>query len=95
MNRTISQENLQKYRKEQPFLHIPTIEEWLAYWLTTYIQPTCKLNTYANFHSYIYGHILPIIGDYKLNKVRTMELQYYVDYKLEQGRLDGMGGGYL
>lgn len=92
MKRIISQEDLQKYRKEQPFTYVPTIEEWLEYWLTTHIKPTCKYNTYANFHSYMHSHIIPIIGDYKLDEITTIELQYYVDYKLEQGRIDGAGG---
>lgn len=92
MKRIIKPENLQKYRKEQPFQNTPTIEEWLKYWMNTYIEPNCKPNTYANFHTYIHSHILPIIGDYIVTEITSIELQYYVDYKLEIGRLDGSGG---
>lgn len=90
--RIISEESLNHYRKSSHFMTMPSVEEWLSYWLEIYIEPVCKKNTYANFYSYIHGHILPIIGDYSLDKIKTIELQYYVDYKLEHGRLDGNGG---
>lgn len=92
MKRIINQEKLLKYQKQQPFNQVPSVEQWLEYWLNTHIKPTCKYNTYANFYSYIHSHILPIIGDYLIDEITTIELQYYVDYKLEHGRLDGTGG---
>lgn len=91
--RIINQEEFELYKKQNtPFTTIPTLEKWLMYWLDVYIKKECKPNTYANFASYINSHIIPIIGDYKLDELTTLELQYYVDHKIEKGRLDNTGG---
>lgn len=90
--RIIAEELLNKYQKAALFDHLPTLEEWLLHWLDTYIKPDCKPNTYGNFNSYIQAHILPMLGDYALDEVHSIELQYYIDEKLRNGRIDGKGG---
>lgn len=78
--------------KNHPFDSIPTLENWLLYWLEGEVREKCKPTTYTNFHSYIHSHILPLLGDYRIDEITTIELQYYVDLKLMEGRLDNKGG---
>lgn len=80
------------YAKEEAFKEVPTLEEWLLYWLKHYILPTCAPSTYANFRSYCSSHILPVLGDYLLTELDAVILQYYVNKKLKCGRLDEKGG---
>lgn len=77
---------------EHPFAEMPSLEEWLLYFLEHYVKTNTKPSTYANFRSYINSHICPILGDYLLNEVNDAILQTYVNMKHEHGRLDGKGG---
>lgn len=77
---------------EHPFANMPSLEEWLLYFLEHYIKTNTKPSTYANFRSYISRHICPVIGDYLLNEINDAVLQTYVNMKHDHGRLDGKGG---
>ncbi len=93
LNRTIDPKELAKLEKEErPFSYDPTLEEWLLYWLDTFIFPVCRPSTCMNFRSYITAHICPLLGDYHLMELRPVMLQYFVRHQLEQGRLDHSGG---
>lgn len=77
---------------ENPFDHMPSLEEWLLYFLDHFVKLNAKPNTYASFRSYICSHICPLIGDYPLSEISEPILQAYVNIKYENGRLDGRGG---
>lgn len=90
--RIISKKELEKYDRQNVFPSTPTIEEWLFYWLDTYILDSCSNSTYANFKSYCCSHIIPILGDYLISELDHRHFQCYVDMKLDHGRLDQKGG---
>ena len=87
-----SQDILRYGRSEDPFDHMPSLEEWLLYFLEHFVRLSAKPNTYASFRSYICSHICPLLGDYPLNDITESILQAYVNIKYERGRLDGRGG---
>ena len=91
--RVLSPEDILRYgRSDTPFDHMPTLEEWLLYYLKHFVKPSSKPNTYASFRSYICSHICPLLGDYALCDICEAVLQAYVNIKYENGRLDGKGG---
>lgn len=91
--RVLASEDILRYgRSEDPFDHMPSLEEWLLYFLEHFVKLNAKPNTYASFRSYIYSHICPLLGDYPLNEITEPILQAYVNIKHENGRLDGKGG---
>ena len=91
--RVLASEDILRYgRSEDPFDHMPSLEEWLLYFLEHFVKLNAKPNTYASFRSYIYSHICPLLGDYPLNEITEPILQTYVNIKHENGRLDGKGG---
>ena len=93
VKRVLAPEDILRYgRSEDPFDHMPSLEEWLFYFLEHYVKLTCKPNTYASFRSYISAHICPLLGDYPLDEISEPILQAYVNIKHERGRLDGRGG---
>lgn len=77
---------------EKPFFYDPTLEEWLLFWLESFILPQCRPSTCMNFRSYILSHICPLLGDYHLKELRTVMIQYFVNHQLTKGRLDQNGG---
>ena len=90
--RVICKEELKKYERRQVFESTPSVEEWLNYWLETYILDSCSNSTYANFKSYCCSHIIPMLGDYLITDLDYRHFQCYIDRKLENGRLDQKGG---
>ena len=91
--RVLASEDILRYgRSEDPFDHMPSLEEWLLYFLEHFVKLNAKPNTYASFRSYIYSHICPLLDDYPLNEITEPILQAYVNIKHENGRLDGKGG---
>lgn len=66
---------------------------WLTEWLETYSQNGIKSSTYRNYETYINRHIAPYFGDLPLQSLTPDQLQRFVNYKSENGRLDGKPGG--
>ena len=78
--RVLASEDILRYgRSEDPFDHMPSLEEWLLYFLEHFVKLNAKPNTYASFRSYIYSHICPLLGDYPLNEITEPILQAYVN----------------
>lgn len=51
-----------------------------------------KPSTYANYYSMLENHILPVIGDYRLQMLSDTVIDQFVKSKLNNGRKDGRGG---
>ena len=47
-----------------------TLNDWLSLYLES-IKDKVTVNTYNNYHSYIYKHILPELGEIKLMELTT------------------------
>lgn len=65
-------------------------KEWIKSWLleqSNYI----KESTYANYSSIVFNHLIPILGEYQLNKINNKLLQELILDKYKNGRLDNKG----
>ncbi|MBP3361868.1 MAG: tyrosine-type recombinase/integrase [Clostridia bacterium] len=51
-----------------------------------------KHSTYVKYYNIIFNHILPSIGNYRMNVVDTALLKQFADEKLKNGKLRGKGG---
>jgi len=62
-------------------------EEWLE---NSRIR--LKASSYARYHSLLYNHVIPCLGDKKVKTLTNTVINEFIKQKSEYGRLDGMGG---
>ena len=65
-----------------------TTGEWLDTWLEHYAKPVMRATTYNNYETLIRLHIKPYIGETKLNKLTTLQIQKLYNRLLTEGRFD-------
>ncbi len=65
-----------------------TTGEWLDTWLEHYARPVMRTTTYNNYETLIRLHIKPYIGEVKLNKLTTLQIQKLYNKLLSEGRFD-------
>ena len=65
-----------------------TTGEWLDTWLENYARPVMRATTYNNYETLIRLHIKPYIGEVKLNKLTTLQIQKLYNKLLSDGRFD-------
>lgn len=68
--------------------------QWLTKWIQVYkngenISPTTR----ERYQGLINSHIIPEIGHIKLSKIKTSDIQNFINQKSCSGRLDGKPGG--
>lgn len=59
-------------------------------WLSSYLEDITKqitINTYNNYYSYIFKHIIPALGEIKLTELTTPTIKNYIMDKMENGRI--------
>lgn len=64
-----------------------TVAEWLRLWYELYAEPNVRPTTAASYRRNIELHVIPHIGDIKLNRLTSRELQKFYRDLLENGRL--------
>lgn len=64
-----------------------TYKTWLEEWLVHYVKPTSKLRTYERYSQICKLHIIPSLGDYKLDDITVIDLQKFVTKLLTNGNL--------
>ena len=64
-----------------------TVAEWLRLWYELYAEPNVRPTTAASYRRNIELHVIPHIGDIKLNRLTSRELQKFYKDLLENGRL--------
>lgn len=64
-----------------------TVAEWLRLWYELYAEPNVRSTTAASYRRSIELHVIPRIGDIKLNRLTSRELQKLYKDLLENGRL--------
>lgn len=64
-----------------------TVAEWLRLWYDLYAEPHVRPTTAASYRRSIELHVIPRIGDIKLNRLTSRELQKLYKDLLENGRL--------
>lgn len=74
--------------KSSPYL----LGKWLEQWLFQYAKFNIKESTLSHYYNCIQRHILPEFGRVPINRLSSVELQLFLNRKLESGRLDGKGG---
>ena len=57
-------------------------------WLEHYARPMMRTTTYNNYETLIWLHIKPYIGEVKLNKLTTLQIQKLYNKLLSDGRFD-------
>ena len=75
------------FKARNKILYKDWIWEWLAF-KKDYI----KESTYANYSNIITNHIVPLLGNYLLNKLNNKIIQNFLLDKSKNGRLDNTGG---
>ncbi|MDU4959632.1 MAG: site-specific integrase [Sporomusaceae bacterium] len=69
-----------------------TFGEWLDYWLENHIKRHSRLTTWENYETIARIHIKPLIGQIRLTRLQTSNLQRLYNQKLDNGRNDKKGG---
>ncbi|KNY25022.1 tyrosine-type recombinase/integrase [Pseudobacteroides cellulosolvens] len=62
-----------------------TVEEWLLYWLKSYKKNKLKPRTYDSYESLSNINIIPYIGQIKLQKLKTKDIQDTYNKRYEEG----------
>ncbi|MEN8905840.1 MAG: tyrosine-type recombinase/integrase [Clostridiales bacterium] len=69
-----------------------TVEEFLESWLEDYVDVNLSNNTIAGYRVNVRNHIIPYIGNIKLQKLQPITIQHLYKKLLKEGRSDGKGG---
>ncbi|BCL80858.1 Phage_int_SAM_3 and DNA_BRE_C domain-containing protein [Ktedonobacteria bacterium brp13] len=64
--------------------HNETVEMFCMDWLRFRLQPRVRERTYQGYHDLIVKHILPTLGQIKLQKLTPMQIQQLYDLKRQQ-----------
>jgi len=68
-----------------------TLSQVCCLWLDE-TKTQIKHSTYVKYYNIIHNHILPSIGNYKINMLDTALIRQFVDEKLTSGKLNENGG---
>jgi integrase len=69
-----------------------TLGEFLTNWLDTYVKTNLEKTTSYGYENNIINHIIPYIGNIKLQKLQPMNIDNLYYQLLKDGRVDGKGG---
>ena len=69
-----------------------TVGEWCWLWYEVYCKPAVKDTTAEYYRSYIEHHIVPNIGEIKLEKLTTLDLQVFFNETKSGGRVEKYKG---
>ena len=64
-----------------------TVAEWIRLWFETYSKPSLREASAENYHNYIENHIIPHIGEIKLNKLTPLDIQRMYNETKTSGRV--------
>ena len=56
-----------------------TVEKWCQIWLAEIVKQSVKVRTYENYQCTIKNHILPAFGKRKLQDLKVMDIQIYLN----------------
>ena len=62
-------------------------KEWLTEWLSNYVKPSVKDNTYSRYADVIQHHLIPRLGDYELYALTPLIVQRVISELLQSGNL--------
>ena len=61
------------------------LKVYLENWLEQVYRPTVRPNTYKQFRSIVYHHLIPAFGHIAVQKLRAEKIQAYYAQKLKEG----------
>lgn len=64
-----------------------TVAEWIRLWYEVYNKSRLREATRDYYRNYIENHIIPSIGEIKLNKLATIDIQKFYNALLTTGRI--------
>lgn len=67
------------------------LEVWLRLWYESFAKPNIRLGTAENYENMIENHIIPALGDIKLSRLSSIQIQTFYNQMKERGRLNGNG----
>jgi len=62
-------------------------KEWLKVWLENYIKPTMKDKTFCRYREICEQHLIPKLGEYKLEELEPIVLQKFVTGLIHNGNI--------
>ena len=64
-----------------------TVKSWVKMWYEVYAEPRLRENTKDYYLNYINNHIIPELGDIKLDKLTTIQIQKFYNDLQKNGRV--------
>ena len=64
-----------------------TVKSWMQMWYEVYAEPRLRENTKDYYLNYINNHIIPELGDIKLDKLTTIQIQKFYNNLQKNGRV--------
>ena len=71
--------------------HSLTFADVTIQWLSV-VSPKIKPSTYAGYKAMLDLHILPSLGQYKMQNLKAIDVSQFAGDKMKNGRVDGKGG---
>lgn len=62
-----------------------TVGDWLNLWLESYVKPNVRQSTYESYRLQLDNHLIPGLGQKKLKKLTTTDIQVFYKELLENG----------
>ena len=63
-----------------------TVENWILTWLREYKENRIKKGTFTNYTNYVNSHVIPYLGNIKLQDLRADHIQSFYNHLLKAGR---------
>ena len=64
-----------------------TLEQWLKLWYSVYVELQVRYSTREFYHNAIDHHIIPKLGNVKLEKLTMLQIQQFYNELLKSGRV--------
>lgn len=62
-----------------------TVGEWMRQWLDIYAKSSVRANTLSGYRAMIDGHIIPRLGNVRLQKLKGIDIQHMVNQIIAEG----------
>lgn len=58
-----------------PSGRVPTVREWMTYWLETVVPRKAKASTIQSYSTYVNRYIIPLLGDHRIDRLRGEHIE--------------------
>ena len=62
-----------------------TVSTWLKTWLNEYAKHSVRASTYSAYEGIVNNHLIPALGRYKLQGLRTEHIQTWINQQSKEG----------